>query len=84
MTQSDLANAGDPTETASNAPSTNSRIQVEEGFFEDSDSAYFDENECSTRSVRSSIYDYESSHGRTFHAYHAGKYALPNDEVCLG
>jgi SAM-dependent methyltransferase len=30
--------------------------------------------------VTSSIFAYEQSHGRTYHAYHAGKYILPNDE----
>jgi SAM-dependent methyltransferase len=30
--------------------------------------------------VTSSIYDYEQLHGRTYHAYHGGKYILPNDE----
>lgn len=46
----------------------------------DNDSAFFDEVDSSTRSLSSSIYDYEKSHGRTFHAYHAGKYMFPNDE----
>ncbi|KAK5045810.1 hypothetical protein LTR84_008903 [Exophiala bonariae] len=50
--------------------------------FNDTDSAYYDSDvEESTRSVTSSIFDYEKSHGRTYHAYHAGKYLLPNDEI---
>ena len=50
--------------------------------FNDGDSAYydFDDGESSTKSVASSIFAYEQSHGRTYHAYHAGKYILPNDE----
>jgi hypothetical protein len=48
--------------------------------FNDNDSAYFDDNISSTQSVSSSIYDYERSHGRTYHAYHGGKYWLPNDD----
>ncbi|KIW67324.1 hypothetical protein, variant [Phialophora macrospora] len=38
-------------------------------------------SESSTRSVTTSICDYEEAHGRTYHAYHAGKYILPNDEA---
>ena len=45
----------------------------------DSDSGY-DEKSLSTASIASSIYDYEQENGRTYHAYNAGKYALPNDE----
>ena len=44
-----------------------------------SDSGY-DEQTLSTASIASSIYDYEHENGRTYHAYKAGKYALPNDE----
>ena len=43
------------------------------------DSGY-SETFCSTESVRSSIYDYEVRHGRTYHAYHSDKYFVPNDE----
>jgi len=43
------------------------------------DSAY-DESICSTESLASSIYNYEKEHGRTYHAFHAGKYIVPNDE----
>ncbi|EXJ76938.1 hypothetical protein A1O3_10095 [Capronia epimyces CBS 606.96] len=45
----------------------------------DSDSAYSD-TVCSTESLRSSIFDHEIKHGRTFHAFHSGKYVMPNDE----
>ena len=40
----------------------------------------YDETICSTASIRSSIFAYEEEHGRTYRAYHAGKYMMPNDE----
>ena len=43
------------------------------------DSGYSD-GICSTESLRSSIYDYETQHGRTYHAFHQGKYIMLNDE----
>ncbi|KIW56126.1 hypothetical protein, variant [Exophiala xenobiotica] len=59
----------------------NIEAREESSSLSDNDSAYYDDDtEASTRSVTSSIYDYETSHGRTYHAYHAGKYILPNDE----
>jgi len=48
--------------------------------FRDSDSTYFEDTGSSTQSIASSVYDYEVSHGRRYHAYHGGKYILPNDE----
>ncbi|KIX05179.1 uncharacterized protein Z518_06051 [Rhinocladiella mackenziei CBS 650.93] len=45
----------------------------------DVDSALPEDYGSSTRSVASSIYDYEKSHGRTYHSFHSGKYMLPND-----
>lgn len=45
----------------------------------DNDSALGDDYESSTRSVTSSVFNYEKSLGRTYHAYHSGKYMLPND-----
>lgn len=50
----------------------------DEDSLADSDSGYW-AADPSTHSVASSIYDYERSHGRTYHAYHQGKYQLPND-----
>lgn len=49
----------------------------------DTDSAYGDEISTYTASVTSSIYNYPSQHGRTYHAYRAGRYALPNDQTEL-
>ena len=45
----------------------------------DNDSGY-DEESMSTTSVTSSIYAYEVENGRSYHAYNAGKYVMPNDE----
>lgn len=33
-----------------------------------------------TTSIASSITDYKYEHGRRYHAYQEGRYALPNDE----
>ena len=46
----------------------------------DADDSGYDEASLSSASVTSSIYNYEQEHGRTYHAFHAGKYPLPNDE----
>ncbi|KAJ9617191.1 hypothetical protein H2200_000912 [Cladophialophora chaetospira] len=46
---------------------------------DESDSGYWAQEE-STRSVTASIYDYERLHNRTYHAFHSGKYFMPNDE----
>ncbi len=48
--------------------------------YSDTDSGY-DEKSLSTASLRSSIYQYEQENGRSYHAYKAGKYVLPNDEA---
>jgi hypothetical protein len=45
----------------------------------DFDSGY-NEEQMSTASVTSSIFAYEEENGRTYHAYKAGKYVMPNDE----
>jgi len=49
----------------------------------ESDEGFVDDYGSSTQSVASSIYDYEVSQGRTYHAYHSGKYMMPNDEAEL-
>jgi SAM-dependent methyltransferase len=49
----------------------------------ESDEGFVDDYGSSTQSVASSIYDYELSQGRTYHAYHSGKYMMPNDEAEL-
>jgi hypothetical protein len=45
----------------------------------DKDSGY-NEEQMSTASVTSSIFAYQEENGRTYHAYKAGKYMMPNDE----
>ncbi|ETI24408.1 hypothetical protein G647_03777 [Cladophialophora carrionii CBS 160.54] len=46
----------------------------------EADSGYWAREE-STRSVTASVYDYERLHNRTYHAFHSGKYLMPNDET---
>ena len=41
------------------------------------------EREYRTASITSSVLDYEFENGRRYHAYKAGSYPLPNDEVRL-
>ena len=36
-----------------------------------------------SKSVTSSVIEYEYENGRRYHGYKAGSYPLPNDEVCL-
>jgi hypothetical protein len=45
----------------------------------DFDSGY-NEEQMSTASITSSIFAYQQENGRTYHAYKAGKYVMPNDE----
>jgi hypothetical protein len=45
----------------------------------DGDSGY-NESQMSTASVTSSVFAYEQENGRTYHAFKAGKYVMPNDE----
>jgi hypothetical protein len=43
------------------------------------DSGY-DEELTSTASITTSIYQHEKENGRSYHAFHAGKYVMPNDD----
>ena len=54
-------------------------MPIEAADHSEADSAYVT-SEISTTSVTSSIYAYEKEFGRSYHAYNAGKYHLPNDE----
>jgi len=54
-------------------------LEVDDTQSTSGDSGY-SETVHSAESVRSSIYDYEVRHGRTYHAFHSGKYVMPNDE----
>lgn len=56
-------------------------IDAEAVNFSDQDSNYDANTLESTQSISSSIFQYEKVHGRTYHAYHEGKYLLPNDET---
>ncbi|KAI9807008.1 MAG: hypothetical protein M1833_002666 [Piccolia ochrophora] len=47
----------------------------------DTDDSTYGDVESATASITSSIFAYESEHGRRYHAYQAGKYVLPNDEA---
>ena len=40
----------------------------------------FSDTGSSTASLRSSIFDYETEYGRSYHAFRSGKYVMPNDE----
>ncbi|OBT41954.1 hypothetical protein VE00_07486 [Pseudogymnoascus sp. WSF 3629] len=50
---------------------------VEIGFGE-ADSTFGD-NESSTTSLASSVFNYTYENGRRYHAYHNGEYPMPND-----
>jgi hypothetical protein len=47
-----------------------------------SDGAGSDYNEelITTASITTSIYQHEKENGRSYHAFHAGKYVMPNDD----
>jgi hypothetical protein len=59
-------------------------VGTREGSYEgeptDEDSGCGDEIDDSTSSLTSSIFDYEEDCGCFYHAFHRGKYILPNDE----
>lgn len=46
----------------------------------ENDSSYGDEVSQYSASVNSSVYNYVTRYGRTYHAYKEGKWCLPNDE----
>lgn len=41
-----------------------------------------DEYSAFSQSLTPSVTDYPEEHGRRYHAYRAGIYILPNDDVC--
>ncbi|KAL9131008.1 MAG: hypothetical protein Q9217_000950 [Psora testacea] len=55
-------------------PDTDTSSETGDSAFEDLDA------ESYTASLTSSITAYQHEHGRRYHAYQAGRYALPNDE----
>ncbi|KAK3321903.1 methyltransferase type 12 [Apodospora peruviana] len=77
--QRDLAHRDSSTWSLSEQSHFSTGLSVDD----DADSALGDveDQQQSTQSVRSSIYEYIEEHGRTFHRYKQGKYWLPNDEL---
>ncbi|KAI1109357.1 S-adenosyl-L-methionine-dependent methyltransferase [Nemania sp. NC0429] len=56
-------------------------LSIDSGNNTDADSAIFDVNQASSSmSATSSVYDFVTQHGRTYHRYKEGKYWMPNDE----
>ncbi|KAF2802298.1 S-adenosyl-L-methionine-dependent methyltransferase [Mytilinidion resinicola] len=55
------------------------QIEAEEGEL-DTDSAFGDDAESYTTSLKSSITNYKYENGRRYHAFKDGSYFLPNDE----
>ncbi|KAH6854746.1 S-adenosyl-L-methionine-dependent methyltransferase [Chaetomium sp. MPI-CAGE-AT-0009] len=56
-------------------------IEVDEGREDDNDSVLGDEVSAFTASITSSILDYPIENGRRYHAFRAGAYYMPNDEL---
>lgn len=50
-------------------------------FQPDEDETRSEDSEIDSKSLASSLTDYEYSNGRRYHAYRAGEYMLPNDET---
>lgn len=59
---------------------TNAPIEAENNDYADADSALGSEQGSSTASISSSILNYRTENGRTYHSYKEGKYLAPNDE----
>ncbi|KAL8990840.1 MAG: hypothetical protein Q9177_000606 [Variospora cf. flavescens] len=68
-----MAGIGDPTKSIAFSPPASLLEADENDYPSDSDSA----------SITASVLDYEFENGRRYHAYKAGSYPLPNDEVCI-
>ncbi|KAK0652708.1 S-adenosyl-L-methionine-dependent methyltransferase [Cercophora newfieldiana] len=62
-------------------PTTHIEIDPAE---KDGDSVLEERLTAYTASLSSSVVDYPVAHGRTYHAFHAGNYQLPNDEREIG
>ncbi|KAH6630612.1 S-adenosyl-L-methionine-dependent methyltransferase [Chaetomium sp. MPI-SDFR-AT-0129] len=60
---------------------TEANIEVDETHVEDNDSTLGDEISAFTASITSSVLDYPVENGRRYHAFRAGAYYLPNDEL---
>jgi len=57
-------------------------LEADDNFPEsDTDSFYGSDNASTTTSLSASVYQYRVENGRTYHAYKAGAYYMPNDDV---
>ncbi|KAH7311473.1 methyltransferase domain-containing protein [Stachybotrys elegans] len=61
---------------------TDSPLQADPEY-DDDDSAFGDQISTFTSSVTSSVLDYPVEHGRRYHAYKAGAYPMPNDDLYM-
>lgn len=57
----------------------NIRVEAQDDMPNSKDSGFGDSAGLSTTSLGSDAFDYDVESGRSFHAYHRGKYLLPND-----
>ena len=77
-----MASSTDPTTSASPLQSTSDDPAIEpDDEQNDKDSAYGDETESYTTSLKSSVLNYRYQNGRRYHAFREGAYPLPNDEA---
>ncbi|KAL6410877.1 methyltransferase type 11 [Ilyonectria robusta] len=56
-------------------------VEVDDNLINDTDSAIDDTFSVYTASLASSVVNYPIEHGRRYHAYRAGRYSRPNDEM---
>lgn len=71
----------DDVDTGAEHPPNLATAQFEPDTFSDTgDSGYGEEISVFSASLTSSVVDYPEAHGRRYHAYRRGRYALPNDE----
>ncbi|KAH6723713.1 S-adenosyl-L-methionine-dependent methyltransferase [Leptodontidium sp. 2 PMI_412] len=69
-----------PTTEGESNPQDHAHLQIDEGNFDDDDSAYGSSVASSSISLASSITHYKYENGRRYHAFREGEYYLPNDE----
>ncbi|KAK3689208.1 S-adenosyl-L-methionine-dependent methyltransferase [Podospora appendiculata] len=73
-------NTPSPPNVAPIQAETNEAIQVDETL-DDGDSALEESLTSCTASLASSVFNYPVEHGRRYHAFRHGNYAMPNDEA---
>lgn len=54
---------------------------LQDDYHQDDDASDYASDISETASLTSSLFSYQYENGRTYHAYRAGQYLLPNDEV---